>query len=275
MIRGLYIANSGLTANERLQEMNSNNIANANTVGYKGDDGIVRSFPEMLLYRMNDDKGGFNAQQKKVGTLGTGALLEEMSPRFVQGALKPSDNPYAYAILDTPPAANEPNRRTYFAVSSHGQTMFTRDGDLHVQAGTGYLSTSKGDPLLPVDGRDGTVMTNLRMRVENDGTVSYIDTATNRPFVGPAVNPPRPQLGTVDIQDSTKLNKYGDTYFTGGQQVQSTGTVVKGQLEQSNVDLQQQMVSMINVMRSYEANQRMVRTLDGTLEKAVSIGRLG
>ncbi|MGZ4112921.1 MAG: flagellar basal body rod C-terminal domain-containing protein, partial [Tumebacillaceae bacterium] len=80
--------------------------------------------------------------------------------------------------------------------------------------------------------------------------------------------------GIVDITDSTKLNKHGDTNFVGGTEAQGTGEVQQGQLEQSNVDLSSSMVSMMNVMRSYEANQKMIRTLDDTLSKAMSVGQV-
>jgi flagellar basal-body rod protein FlgF len=278
MIRGLYIATSGMTANERLQEINANNIANANTVGYKAEDGVVRSFPELLQYRLKDDQGGVRAgNHVAIGRLGYGALMEEIVPRFVQGALKDSDNPYARAIVDTPKDPNnqnEVNRRSYFPVAVGGEIMYTRDGDFKVQTGTHYLVTSKGDPVLPVDTVSGNVMANLRIRVERDGTFQYIDLATGQPFA-PAFGGQAPTLGVVDIVNSHELRKYGETYFTGGQVARGTGQIVERQLEQSNVDLASAMVSMINVMRSYEANQRMIRTLDGTLEKAVSIGRLG
>lgn len=272
MIRGLYIATSGMTANERLQEMNSNNIANANTIGYKSDDGVVRSFPELLAYRLKDDKGGVGkGDNVAIGQLGYGAALEEMVPRFVQGLLKESDNPYARAILDTPPGADEPNRRSFFPVSVGNETMYTRDGDFKVQTGTNYLVTTKGDAVLPIDAATGDVMQNVRIRVQADGTLEYVDAATGQPFAAPGQ---QPTMGVVDIVDSHALRKYGETYFAGGQAEQGTGRIVERQLEQSNVDLAASMVSMMNVMRSYEANQRMIRTLDSTLEKAVSIGRL-
>jgi len=282
MIRGLYTATSGMTLNERMQEVVSNNIANANTVGYKGDTGVIRSFPEELLLRMHDNKGGVGAENNNgqlgpIGQLSQGAMLEEVIPRFVQGQLTSSDNPHAYAIVDAPQPQNEINRRSYFAVSAAGQTMYTRDGDFKVQAGTDFLVTTKGDPVLPIDSRTGLPVADARIRVAQDGSYQMV-TANGQPYPAPnAANPnaPQPQFGIVDVQDSTQLAKYGETYFRGGQAVQSTGELNKGQLEQSNVDLAQTMVTMMNVMRSYEANQRMIRSLDSTLEKAVSVGRIG
>ena len=269
MIRGLYIATSGMVANERMQEAISNNIANANTVGYKADTGIQRSFPEELLLRLQDDKGGPGSETKDVGRMSGGTMLEEILPRFVQGALQASDNPQAHAIIDTPkPAANQ-YQRSYFPVRVGNATMYTRDGDFRVQTGTNFLVTTANDPVLPINAATGLPMDNLRIRVTADNTYETVDLQGNLYQQQPPAT-----FGIVDIQDSTKLNKYGEGYFTGGQAVRGTGEVQKGQLEQSNVDLASSMVSMMTVLRSYEANQRMIRTMDSTLEKAVSLGRL-
>jgi flagellar basal-body rod protein FlgF len=269
MIRGLYTATSGMLLNERMQEMISNNIANANTVGYKADTGVQRSFPEELLFRLNDDKSGPGAENKgPIGKLPTGAMLEEVVPRFVQGLLRTSDNPNSYAIQDVPAPANEPNRRSYFAVSVGNQTMYTRDGDFKVQTGTNFLITTGGDPVLPINAATGRPEQNARIRVLADNQYEYVDVNGN-PYAGAQV-----RFGVVDITDSHKLVKYGDTYFTGGTEANGSGQVMRGQLEQSNVDLASSMISMMSVMRNYEANQRMIRTIDSTLEKAVSIGRL-
>ncbi|ARU60512.1 hypothetical protein CBW65_05045 [Tumebacillus avium] len=269
MIRGLYIANSGMHANERMQELISNNIANANTVGYKSDTGVIRSFPEELILRINDFAGGAGAENKTVGRMSNGTFLEEALPRFLQGGLQKSDNPHAYAILDNPAPAGEPNRRSFFPVLNGNQVMYTRDGDFKVQAGTNFLVTTSGDPVIPVDAATGLPLNDARIRVLENGAYEYT-TAQGQPY------PRNAQFGSVDIVDATKLEKYGDTYFTSAAAaVRGTAQVEKGQLEQSNVDLAGSMVSMINVMRSYEANQRMIKSLDSTLEKAVSIGRLG
>lgn len=268
MIRGLYIATSGMLSNQRMQDVVSNNIANANTVGFKTDTGVFRSFPEELLTRINDSQGGVGADRKTIGQLPSGTTLEEVLPRFVQGGLADSDNPHARAIIDGPPTAEEPFRRSYFPVSVGNQTMYTRDGDFHVQAVTNFLVTTGGEAVLPTDA-NGQPVADARIRVRQNGQYEFVN-QQGQPY------PALLQLGVVDIADSTKMQKYGETYFSGGQvAAQSTGVIQQGKLEQSNVDLAQSMVSMISVSRMYEANQRMIRTLDTTLEKATSVGRLG
>lgn len=279
MIRGLYIASSGMTSNQRAQEIISNNIANANTVGYKADNGITRSFSEELLIRIGNE-GGNPPASRQVGRMSYGAILEEVLPRFVQGGLMDSDNPYAHALVDGPltPAQLEqtPYRRAFFPVRVAEETMYTRNGDFRVQTGTSFLVTTAGDPVLPVDAGTGESLPDARIRVNTlDGknyTYEYVDAEGNA-YNGAG----NPTFGGVDILDASQMKKFGDNYFSGGEEAEMNGTskFVRGQLEGSNVDLADTMVSMMNVMRSYEANQRMIRTLDGTLEKAVNIGRLG
>ncbi|HEU4964761.1 MAG TPA: flagellar hook-basal body complex protein [Bacilli bacterium] len=275
MIRGLYIASSGMMANERAQDVISNNIANANTVGYKSDTGVMRSFSEELIYRMGNE-GGNPPATRQVGTISYGTVLEEVLPRFAQGGLTESDNPYAHAIVDGPVDPDNPYRRTYFPVQVGDRTMYTRDGDFRVQSGSDLLVTSSGDPVVPVDATTGEAVADARIKVVTTDGKHYdyeFVNADGTNYTGNAT----PQFGAVDILDSSKLKKYGDTYFSGGQEAPVNGgsKIVAGQLETSNVDLASSMVSMMNVMRSYEANQKMIKTLDGTLEKAVSIGRLG
>lgn len=282
MIRGLYISQSGMQSNERMQEVITNNIANANTVGYKSDTGVVRSFPDELLYRIHDQQGGVGSNNRKLGTLSNGAFLEEIVPRFVQGQLAASDNPHARAIIDGPLRDDQDYRRAFFPVAERnsGNVMYTRDGDFHVEQGTNFLVDSGGNYVVPVNQNSHNAMGNLRIQVNQDGQYNITD-----PF-GTAYIPPvgtgTVQQGILYIQDSNKLEKYGDTLYRGGTVITNnaewaglSSKVAEKQVEQSNVDIAGSMVSMLQVMRSYEANQKMIRTLDSTLEKAVSVGRLG
>ncbi|KEO83311.1 flagellar hook-basal body protein [Tumebacillus flagellatus] len=284
MIRGLYIAQSGMHSNERMQEVLSNNISNANTVGYKGDTSVVRSFPDELLYRMNDTlTGGPGGNNRKIGTLNNGAFVEEVVPRFVQGQLVASDNPHARAIIDSPPTDSNDFRRAFFPVleRNSGKVMYTRDGDFQVEPGTNFLVDSGGNYVLPVNSQTHNAVNDARIQVGSDGAYAVTD-ATGRAYQIPqALRGSTNAEGIVYLQDSNKLEKYGDTLYQGGtvitdnaQYGQLSSQMVSKQLEQSNVDMASSMVSMIQVMRSYEANSRMIKTLDGSLEKAVSIGRL-
>lgn len=95
MLKGLYTATSAMIAQERRTEMLSNNIANANTPGYKADEGAMRAFPEMLLSRMESGRfqtssgKGFSVPlQSPIGGINTGTYMQELIPQFTQGTLK-------------------------------------------------------------------------------------------------------------------------------------------------------------------------------------------
>ncbi len=107
MLKGLYTATSAMIAQERRTEMLSNNIANANTPGYKADEGAMRAFPEMLLSRMesgrfqtSSGKGFSIPQQTAIGGINTGTYMQELIPQFTQGTLKTTDQTTDIALVE-------------------------------------------------------------------------------------------------------------------------------------------------------------------------------
>lgn len=100
MIPGLTTSASGLLAEERLQQLLSNNLANVQTPGFKSSSGSFLSFPEELLQRVNYG----SATGTSIGTLGTGVTLQEGVPMFMQGVLNTTNNGLAVAIVDTGPS---------------------------------------------------------------------------------------------------------------------------------------------------------------------------
>ncbi|BCJ87745.1 flagellar hook-basal body protein [Effusibacillus dendaii] len=276
MIRGLYTAASGMVAGERRQDVISNNLANVNTIGFKKDDSIMRSFPEMLLYSLNDHTGSgpqsISPGMPNIGSVGTGAFLEEVLTRFSQGPLKATDNKYGYAIEDVE-HPGEPRRASFFPMEdAQGNSYVSRDGDFHLDT-QGYLVNSAGFFVQAVDAT-GKPIPNSRVKFdEQSGSL----------VAGMAVGVGGFQLNTnlqfkiIDIQDTNQLQQAGTGSYRYNPASVATGTgeLKKGFVETSNVDVAQAMTDMMAVMRSYEANQRMIRTLDSTLDKAVnSLGRI-
>ncbi|GAX89639.1 flagellar hook-basal body protein [Effusibacillus lacus] len=275
MIRGLYTAASGMLAGERRQEVLSNNLANVNTVGYKKDDSVMRSFPEMLLYSLNDHTGSgpqrLDPNSPSVGAVGTGAFLEEIITRFTPGTLKPTKNQFGFAIVDS--SAN-PLQRSFFPMADQeGNTFLTRDGDFHPDS-QGFLVNGAGFYLQAV-GTDGKPVANSRVRVNNEGT-PIPGLMENGEF---AENAAGLRFDLVHVANVEKLQNVGGGRFRFQEDNLTTdrsGEMRQGFLEGSNVDLAEAMTDMIAVMRNYEANQRVIRVLDSTLDKAVNqLGRLG
>ena len=104
----------------------------------------------------------------------------------------------------------------------------------------------------------------MQIVVEEDGTIYQ-----NNVQVG--------QIGIVDFADYNYLSKYGENMYDlveGGQRQASEAKIVQGTLEMSNVNVISEMVEMITISRAYESNQKIIQTIDETLDKAVnSIGK--
>ncbi len=81
------------------------------------------------------------------------------------------------------------------------------------------------------------------------------------------------QIGIVDFENYDYLEKYGENLFdvvNGGTAIASEARIEQGCLEMSNVNIVTEMVEMITITRAYEANQKIIQTVDGTLDKAVN-----
>ncbi len=269
-----------MVAGERRQDVLANNLANVNTAGYKKDDSIMRSFPEMLLYSMNDHTGSgpqaISPASPSVGTVGTGAFLEEVLPRFTQGVLKSTTNKYGYAIIDADrPAggnATDSRRKTFFPLAdAAGNRFVSRDGDFRPDA-RGFLVNAAGLFVQAVDA-NGLPAENSRVQVNGAGNLVAGRVDGNGQFTAD----PTLRFDAIDILDPDKLQAAGNNGFRydPANAAAKTGEVRQGFVERSNVDLAETMTDMIAVMRNYEANQRVIRTLDSTLDKAVNVlGRL-
>lgn len=278
-----------MLAGERRQDVLANNLANVNTTGYKKDDSVMRSFPEMLLYSLNDHTGSgpqaIAPGMPSIGAVGTGAFLEEVLPRFTQGILKQTANPYGYAIIDAERPDPNDKRKTFFVLNGeNGESLFSRDGDFHLTPEdanrNAFLVNAAGLYVQAVDG-EGKPVSNSRIRLREEGTGLEAGRMNGDVFE------PDPDLrfAAVDVANTDRLRDLGNGAYrlvpaAPDEQAEdlllpATGEIRKGFLEGSNVDVSETMVDMIAVMRSYEANQRMIRTLDNTLDKAVNVlGRI-
>lgn len=250
MIRSLYTAVSGLITLENKQATITNNIANANTTGFKGDNLSMKSFDEVLIQNRDKISGGRNVKNS-IGTLSLGAEIDSVDTRFTQGLLKSTNKPTDLAI----------DGRGFFTVQNGNETVFTRDGNFKV-ANDGYLITNGGDRVLGTN--------------KNTGTIEPIFVGTNNFVIdnynGVNVNGESTySLALADFNDYGTLTKVGDNYYSGKNPVYNAQVWVnQGYLEQSNVNVSDEMIEMMTTMRNFETNQKMVQTIDSTLEKAAN-----
>lgn len=133
----------------------------------------------------------------------------------------------------------------------------------------GYLRTKDGDYVLNANGaRNGAGGQANRVRIDPNQDVTIDADGSiwqNNAQVG--------QIGIVDFENYDYLEKYGENLFdvvNGGTAIASEARIEQGCLEMSNVNIVTEMVEMITITRAYEANQKIIQTVDGTLDKAVN-----
>lgn len=261
MVKGLYTAYTGMIEEMRRMDVMTNNLANADTVGFKKEGTVNQSFEAQLAIKIKDTSEVMPANV--IGDVHLGVKVGETYRDYTQGSFYVTDNPYDVALDGT----------GFFAIefrSKAGETSvkYTRDGAFTVDR-NGYLMTKDGDYVLNANGARNAaggaanyvrVDPNRDVRIEADGRIYQNDV-------------PVAEIGIVDFADYNYLEKYGENLYdlrAGGQAAASNARVEQGCLEMSNVNIVSEMVNMITITRAYEANQKVLTTIDGTLDKAVN-----
>lgn len=249
MIRGLYTAVSGLITQEAKQDVITNNLANANTTGFKTDQLAIKQFNEVLL--QNYDGGhGSKPVRHELGSISLGSSIDETKTYFTQGMLNQTNKDMDFAI----------DGRGFFAVQRGNNTYYTRDGHFHVNA-QGYLVNDSGDRVLGTNSATGVVepiiVGNGKLKSDDNNNIFINDRLAYT-------------FNAVDFQDYNALKKIGDNLYEGQAPVNGKIYVKQGFIEKSNVNIINEMVNMMTVMRSFETNQKMVQIIDETLNKAAN-----
>ena len=254
MDASMWVAKTGLDAQQTRMNVISNNLANVNTTGFKRD----RAVFEDLLYQNIRQAGGQTSTNTQAPTglmLGTGVRIVATEKLNVQGNMVNSLNPLDVAI----------SGEGHFQVTQpDGSTAYTRDGSFKVSA-TGQLVTSSGSLLSPAltippnaqtitIGRDGTVSVEL-----NTGGQAVLGQIQIARFLNPAGLTPVGQ--NLMKQTPASGNPAVSAPGTGG-----AGNLMQGTLEASNVNVVEEMVNMIETQRAYEINSKAISAVDGMLK---------
>lgn len=273
MLRGFYTAASGMLAQQRKTEMLANNMANANTPGFKADQSAIRAFPEMLLQRMEQQNGVTPAVSNPIGSLNTGVYMQEVMPKFLQGDLKETGLKTDVALLDVNLPLNPETGRTgstFFTVEGiDGDRLYTRNGNFTLD-GAGYLTTGSGRYVL--DGQGSRIqLESDQFTVNEEGWILVDGVETARLGIAYSDNP----LTMIKEGDSLFRADEGalvDAYNVNG----VTFKTQQGFLERSNVDTSQTMTQMLTAYRTFEANQKVLQAYDTSLQKTVNeVGKIG
>ena len=259
MVKGLYTAYTGLLNEQRRLDVISNNIANSDTTGYKKMGVTSQSFDREMAIRVDDDSDPYRA--KAIGNVSLGVKIGETYTDYSQGSFRETGATYDLGL----------EGNGFFAISTTDKSgtehiRYTRDGSFTVTR-DGYLVTKDGDYVLGAN--------NQRIQIPGAATAKVaVDTLGN--IYANEVQVGRLQI--VDFQNKDALTLYGENMFEAlpeAGMVAGTALVRQGYLETSNVNVINEMVSMISITRAYEANQKMMQTVDSTLNKAVNeIGKL-
>lgn len=253
MIRGLYTSGWSMLANTKKMDVISNNLANANTTAYKKDTVVFQSFPALLTNRINDTRSALNPLGN-VGTMELGSDVGQIFTYYSQGQLANTDSNLDLAINDT--------QNAFFTIGipgANGQIneYYTRDGAFILNTSK-QLATQDGNPVLGENGP--IILDDGQFIVNNEGTVIQNGRIAGRLLIR-------------SFTDTSSLRKFGSNLMERTAQTQEqafNGTIKQGYLEQSNVNTVKEMIDMITVMRSYEANQKILQAEDSTLEKVVN-----
>lgn len=250
MIRALYTAASGLLVGLRRQELVANNLANAETPGYKGDLGVTTAFSG--VYAMHIGPAAVPVpitSQTVIGPLGTGAYQSLRRPDFNAGTVKSTGAPLDVAIQGP----------GFFAVERNGSVEYTRDGHFGRNA-QNELIASDGSRVLDTNGQP-IVITTDQVSIRQTGEI-----------LADGIS-----IGSLQVVklDRASVTRAGDTRFSSGAtpaEVITPGadtTLQQGSLEQANVDITETATRLMTEQRNFEASQHVFTTVDETLAQAV------
>jgi len=274
MLRGIYTGASGMLANDAKMDTIANNLANVDKIAYKKDINIFKAFPEMLIRRINESglgiipAGSYDAMPL-VGNLGTGVEVNEVFTDFEQGSLQRTENHFDLAL----------EGRGFFTILTEKGERYIRDGAFTINQ-DGILMTRNGNPVMGENGiirvhhndfivnERGEIIINGDLSPEPRDVVSVNSNNWSNPIV-------LDKLKLVDFEYIRYIKKEGDsmyreTEYSGPPIPPDELKVIQGFLEKSNVNIVREMVDMIEVQRSYEANQKTVSSHDQTLGKLIN-----
>ena len=252
MMRSLWTAASGMKSQQTSLDTISNNLANINTTGYKKE----RTEFQSLLYQTIQEKTtDHEGNPKPIGAqVGLGVKVSAVSTEFEQGELTASTGDFDFAIQGNGFFAIkvvDKNGDSSIKYTRNGQFTITIEGYV-VDVDGNRLQGANGDVQVPVDATDVAIKLNGAVYANGE----QVDTIT-----------------LTDFEDYNYLDLYGDNMYNavdGATTKSSTATILQGFTEQSNVNVVDEMVSMITITRAYEAGQKMIKTQDSLLEQAVS-----
>lgn len=257
MMAALWVSKTGLAAQDLQLSTISNNLANVSTTGFKRDRGVF----EDLLYQIRRQPGAQSSENTTIPSglqLGTGVRVIGTQKEFTTGNLAVTGNDLDVAI----------NGRGFFQVLlPDGSTAYSRNGQFHLNL-DGEIVTANGQVLQPsVTIPPGTTS----ITISRDGVISVVEGGT-----GDSIATQVGQIQLADFINPAGLESIGSNlYFettasgtptTGSPSLDGLGTLEQATLENSNVEVVEELVNMIAAQRAYEMNAKVIATADQMLQ---------
>lgn len=251
MLRSLYTATTGMMVQRNKMDNITNNITNVDTIGYKKDYMLTRSFDDVLIERMNDPNivATRIRTNNDVGDHNWGLYVDEVFTSFAQGSPEQTEQPNELAIQG----------EGFFVVNTPDGARYTRAGNFRVDS-EGYLVNNNGYYVQTTEGQnvyvgDGEFSINVLGDVNVDGQV----TGT---------------IAVVTFDDLQGLRKAGENlyyhYDNAAPVFAENYQVLQGYIETSNVDVASETVDMISTSRAYESCYKIAQMIDQSLSKTVN-----
>ena len=256
MINSLWISKTGMEAQQTQLDVIAHNLANVSTTGYKRANAVF----EDLMYQNLRQVGAATTDQSQLPTglhLGLGVRTVATSRSFSQGTVQQTSNPLDVAIQGS----------GFFQITMpDGTTQYTRDGSFQVD-NQGRLVTASGLPVasgvtVPANAKNVTIASNGTVTASIPGQTApqSIGTITMASFLNAAGLEPQGQNLFAESPASGQPS-------TGAPGSNGLGTLSQGFLETSNVNVVQELITMIQTQRAYEMNSKAIQTSDQMLQK--------
>ena len=257
MVRGLYTAYTGMTNEQERLDVIAINLANASTVGYKEENVTNQSFDDVLTIKIRDNSEAYN--DRPIGKMTLGVKLGESYTNYTQGSLRETGQTYDMALEGKgffTMSVTDKNGNSDIKYTRNGNFTMSKDGYI-VDSEGNRLMGEAGEIIIPTEATD--VVIDETGAVYADG--NYID-----------------NILVTDFEDYSYLVKSGDSMYEAVDSavtIDSDAKIRQGFTEQSNVNVVSEMVKMISVTRAYEANQKVIQSIDQTLDLAAnSVGKI-
>ncbi|MBQ9437960.1 MAG: flagellar hook-basal body protein, partial [Lachnospiraceae bacterium] len=236
MVKGLYIAYTGMIHEQQRMDIMTNNLANADTTGFKKEGATSQAFTDVLALKIKDiSEGGSGRNVRPEGMMQPGVKIGENYVDYTEGPLKETENVFDLALSD----------KGFFAIEFTNKagvtsTKYTRDGNFTLNT-NGDLVNQNGDYVLSSTGGHIRIDPLLETKIDRQGQIWQNENVVAR-------------IGVTDFADYDYLARYGENYFEtieGAEEIQPDTEIYSGYLEMANMSVVTEMVNMIAISRQY------------------------